>query len=460
MTSAVLGATVTDDGGSRVTDRGFFWADHNFEAGDENVNRVLSNEGKGEFSKEICGLEPGTEYWFRAYAVNSEGMACTEAACFRTAEEAGVSVASSALDIEWYDTDEGLYLCSLTVFLNLTNVSAIETAGITVNGEYHAVAELPSYDGGVSLNCPLRTDGSAPVDIYPEITTKSGRRIVGNSDSVTSELFGIKGGAFLNALAVDYYSEPERNFYRHWFSASVTLTSGASRLNQLGFFLNDGGDMVFDLSGFRDGAKYSATIYTDSKYSDLQESIMGKAWYSTDGYICFTGNDTYSSYDDSSDKREYFFTEYFDDGNGKFSTLDVSVSAELGTCWMWNSDYQEMKGSSYKNGVNYDCESWLYSDEIDLTSRRNATLTFLSVTRYFHDISAQARLMITSDGGDSWTELEIPALENASDNSWTEKSVSLNAWIGKTVQIAFAYKGMTEGAGMWWIDSVEIYESK
>lgn len=141
---------------------------------------------------------------------------------------------------------------------------------------------------------------------------------------------------------------------------------------------------------------------------------------SVDGYIYFIGNEAYSSYDDLSDCREYFFSEYFDGGNGKFGVLDVSIPAELGHGWIWDSDYREMKGNSYKNGVNYNSESWLYSEEIDLTGRSNATLAFRSVTRYFHDIRTQARLMISSDGGDSWTE----------------------------------------GAGMWWIDSVEIYESK
>lgn len=71
-TSAVLGGEVTDDGGAEVTSRGVCWATT------ENPTYLDNNldlgSGTGEFSGTATGLTPGTLYYSRAWADNSEGL--------------------------------------------------------------------------------------------------------------------------------------------------------------------------------------------------------------------------------------------------------------------------------------------------------------------------------------------------------------------------------------------------
>lgn len=68
------GGVVTDDGGAEVTSRGIVW--------DEEANPTvdlptitMDGTGTGEFSSEMTGLKSSTTYFYRAYAINSAGIA-------------------------------------------------------------------------------------------------------------------------------------------------------------------------------------------------------------------------------------------------------------------------------------------------------------------------------------------------------------------------------------------------
>lgn len=84
ISSATLGATVSDDGGSSITERGVVWS--------TSVDPDLTtNEGKattvgttGIFTVQATGLTPNTIYHFRAYATNSVGTNYTPDTVFTT----------------------------------------------------------------------------------------------------------------------------------------------------------------------------------------------------------------------------------------------------------------------------------------------------------------------------------------------------------------------------------------
>ena len=71
-TTATGGGNVTNDGGATVTGRGICWStNHNPTTNDEHAS---NGTGLGEFSVVMVDLEPGTTYYVRAYAENSQGV--------------------------------------------------------------------------------------------------------------------------------------------------------------------------------------------------------------------------------------------------------------------------------------------------------------------------------------------------------------------------------------------------
>lgn len=80
--TATLGGNVTNDGGLTVTERGICWS--------KTINPTKANNyiavgtGTGIFSTSVTGLELGTRYYVRAYAVNSAGISYGEEKSFTT----------------------------------------------------------------------------------------------------------------------------------------------------------------------------------------------------------------------------------------------------------------------------------------------------------------------------------------------------------------------------------------
>jgi uncharacterized protein (TIGR02145 family) len=80
--SATVGGNVTEDGGAEVTARGVCWGTAAMPALEDNFK--ASGTGSGEFSCIIDGLDPNTEYYARAYAENSVGVAYGNEVIFTT----------------------------------------------------------------------------------------------------------------------------------------------------------------------------------------------------------------------------------------------------------------------------------------------------------------------------------------------------------------------------------------
>jgi hypothetical protein len=80
--SASSGGNVTDDGGASVTARGVCWATS---ANPTTADSTTSDgTGTGSFTSSITGLDPGTTYYVRAYATNSQGTAYGSEESFTT----------------------------------------------------------------------------------------------------------------------------------------------------------------------------------------------------------------------------------------------------------------------------------------------------------------------------------------------------------------------------------------
>ena len=121
-TSAICGGNVTSDGGATVTARGVCWS--------TSINPTTSNSkttngtGTGSFTSNISGLNPGTTYYVRAYATNSNGTSYGSNASFTTnaastpiAEFYGIPTSGNVpLTVQFYDQSQPGEGASITIW--------------------------------------------------------------------------------------------------------------------------------------------------------------------------------------------------------------------------------------------------------------------------------------------------------------------------------------------------------
>jgi uncharacterized protein (TIGR02145 family) len=80
--STLLGGNISDDGNAAVTERGVVYATQpNPTTGN---SKVVMGNGTGAFSSVISGLQSGTTYYARTYAINNQGTAYGENVSFTT----------------------------------------------------------------------------------------------------------------------------------------------------------------------------------------------------------------------------------------------------------------------------------------------------------------------------------------------------------------------------------------
>ena len=73
QTTATGGGNVTNSGGATVTERGICWSTSQNPSLTNGSHQQASSGGTGSFTVPMTGLTPGTHYYVRAYATNSEG---------------------------------------------------------------------------------------------------------------------------------------------------------------------------------------------------------------------------------------------------------------------------------------------------------------------------------------------------------------------------------------------------
>jgi hypothetical protein len=159
------------------------------------------------------------------------------------------------------------------------------------------------------------------------------------------------------------------------------------------------------------------------------------------------------------------FSETFETGIGTFTTQSVSGDQ----VWAFDAVGKYMKVSGYISATqtNVANEDWLISPEIDLKDVTAAKLTFDYVTRYFANLSTEATVWVSENYVDglpataSWTQLTTPAFKNAS--SWdlvSSGEISLTAYVGKKIKVAFKYVSTDAKAGTWEVKNFLVEEGE
>lgn len=147
------------------------------------------------------------------------------------------------------------------------------------------------------------------------------------------------------------------------------------------------------------------------------------------------------------DEEETFFEESFSADQGLFTIDNKNLS---GLDYVWSFDDQfGMKASAYVSGTRYATESWLVSPFINLTDATTATLTFEQAANYFIGTLSDAVSVQVREQGGEWTALDVTGWPESDSWTFVKSTADLSAYVGKTIQIAFAYTSTTSTAGTW-----------
>ncbi len=125
------------------------------------------------------------------------------------------------------------------------------------------------------------------------------------------------------------------------------------------------------------------------------------------------------------------------------------------------------KMSGYADGARHDNEDWMITSEIDLTATPDAILNFSQAQNFLSGDWQQTFIYITEGytAGDAldaakWTEVVLADENKPAGNSYSyveSGDISLSAYNGKKIHIAFVYKSAApDDASTWQINQLSV----
>ena len=160
-----------------------------------------------------------------------------------------------------------------------------------------------------------------------------------------------------------------------------------------------------------------------------------------------------------------------------FSSLDASATElpagwtiDNGTLptgleyvWGWKT-YQDkgyLNASAFVGGTKYAVEAYAISPEINLAGVKDVSMTFEHAAKFQTTLRTHCGVVVREVGATTWTPLTIPTWPEA--GAWTFASsgaISLEAFAGKKIQIAFKYGSTADGADTWEIKNLVVTGKK
>ena len=165
------------------------------------------------------------------------------------------------------------------------------------------------------------------------------------------------------------------------------------------------------------------------------------------------------------------------DATTVFSSLDASATElpagwtiDNGTLptgleyvWGWKT-YQDkgyLNASAFVGGTKYAVEAYAISPEINLAGVKDVSMTFEHAAKFQTTLRTHCGVVVREVGATTWTPLTIPTWPEA--GAWTFASsgaISLEAFAGKKIQIAFKYGSTADGADTWEIKNLVVTGKK
>lgn len=152
-----------------------------------------------------------------------------------------------------------------------------------------------------------------------------------------------------------------------------------------------------------------------------------------------------------------FYSGLVSDASGwTFDEITVPSVVTKGL-WQWDASYKDLKASAYVNNTPYESLGYAVSPQIDLTNAASATVSFEHAAKFQTTLRTLCGICVRQVGTTEWNTLTIPTWPAA--GAWTyvnSGDISLNAYVGKKIEIAFKYASDTSGADTWQIKNFKV----
>lgn len=140
-------------------------------------------------------------------------------------------------------------------------------------------------------------------------------------------------------------------------------------------------------------------------------------------------------------------------------TIDNVNIGSLEAVWSWKTYNGKgyLNASAYSSAGNIDTEAYAVSPVIDLSAVTKANMTFDHAAKFQTTLKDLCGVCVRLEGASSWTALTIPTWPDA--GAWTfvnSGEISLDAYAGKKIQIAFKYGSSSAGADTWEIKNLTV----
>ena len=159
VSGATSGGNVTSDGNVNVSARGVCWSTGQTPTISD--SHTSDGTGTGSFTSTVSGLNPGTTYHLRAYAINSEGTGYGSIVSFATQGSAAITSTTSATGI----TTSAATLNGLVNPNYLSTTVTFEYGLTTAYGTSVAATQSP-VTGSSSTNVSVNLTGLNPGATY------------------------------------------------------------------------------------------------------------------------------------------------------------------------------------------------------------------------------------------------------------------------------------------------------
>ncbi|MNO27134.1 Arabinogalactan endo-1,4-beta-galactosidase precursor [compost metagenome] len=183
--TATVGGNITSDGGAKITERGIVYSTH-ANPTIEDGRAIAELGGTGAFSVSLAGLQSGSIYHVRAYAVNATGVSYGQEIAFSTLSS---SASLSSLDLSGITLDQtvsgSVYDYTASVPYSLSNFTVTATASDAVYGTFTAsiynsantlvAGPISLASGATSIELPLEV-GSNKLELFVMAQDGTGTR--------------------------------------------------------------------------------------------------------------------------------------------------------------------------------------------------------------------------------------------------------------------------------------------